>query len=55
MTNAVRGLNDKKTTPDPSTSSRVCIAFSNSPNPSRVYIGLCKHGKRFLLLKWKRA
>ena len=23
----------------------------NSPNPSRVYIRLCKHGKRFLLLK----
>ena len=21
----------------------------NSPNPSRVYIRLCKHGKRFLL------
>ena len=35
----------------PSTSSRVCIAVSNSPNPSRVYIRLCKHGKRFLLLK----
>ena len=25
---------------------------SNSPNPSRVYIRLCKHGKRFLLLKY---
>ena len=37
----------------PSTSSRVCIAVSNSPNPSRVYIRLCKHGKRFLLLKCK--
>ena len=35
----------------PSTSSRVCITVSNSPNPSRVYIRLCKHGKRFLLLK----
>ena len=34
-----------------STSSRVCITVSNSPNPSRVYIGLCKHGKRLLLLK----
>ena len=34
----------------PSTSSRVCITVSNSPNPSRVYIRLCKHGKRFLLL-----
>ena len=39
--------------------SCVCIAWykhsrrwENSPNPSRVYIRLCKHGKRFLLLKW---
>ena len=48
----------------PSTLSRVCITVSNSPNPSRVYIRLCKHGKRFLLLKhqthyeksdWSRA
>ena len=37
----------------PSTSSRVCITVSNSPNSSRVYIRLCKHGKRFLLLKSK--
>ena len=36
----------------PSTSSRVCITVSNSPNPSRVYIRLCKHRKRFLLLKY---
>ena len=34
----------------PSTSSRVCITVSNSPNPSRGYIRLCNHGKRFLLL-----
>ena len=26
---------------------------SNSPNPSRVYIRRCKHGKRFLFLKYK--
>ena len=38
----------------PSTSSRVCITVSNSPNPSHVYIRLCKHGKRFLLLNWFR-
>ena len=36
----------------PSTSSRVCMTVSNSPNPSRVYIRPCKHGKRFLLLKY---
>ena len=37
----------------PLTSSRVYITVSNSPNPSRVRIRLCKHGsrKRFLLLK----
>ena len=33
------------------TSSWVCITVSNSSNPSRVYIRLCKHGKCFLLLK----
>ena len=36
----------------PSTLSRVCITVSNSPNPSCIYIRLCKHGKRFLLLKY---
>ena len=36
-----------------STSSRVCMTVSNSPNPSRVYIRLYKHGKRFLLVKCK--
>ena len=35
----------------PSTSSQVRITVSKSPNPSRVYIRLCKHGKRSLLLK----
>ena len=28
------------------------VTLLNSPNPSRVYIRLCKHGKRFLLLRW---
>ena len=32
----------------PETKSRVCINVSNSANPSRVYVRLCKHGKRFL-------
>ena len=36
------------------TSFRVCIIVSNSPNPCRVYITLCKHRKkRFLLLFYK--
>ena len=39
----------------PLTSSWVCITVSNSPKPSRVYIRLCKHGKRFLLLKYREA
>ena len=38
----------------PETKSRVCITVSNFPNPSRVYIRLRKHGKRFLLSKYKR-
>ena len=38
-----------------STSSRVCITVSNSPNPFRVYIRLCKHGKRFLLLNYSTS
>ena len=29
------------------------MTVSSSPIPSRVYIRLCKHGKRFLLLKYK--
>ena len=29
-----------------------CKTVSNSPNPSRVYIRLCKHERRFLLLNY---
>ena len=47
-----RGWENSRQLCKPSTSSRVCITVSNSPNPSRVYIKLCKHGKRFLLLKY---
>ena len=46
-----RGWENSRQLCKPSTSSRVCITVSNSSNPSRVYIRLCKHGKRFLLLK----
>ena len=46
----LRGWENSQQLCKPSTSSRVCITVSNSPNPSRVYIRLCKHGKRFLLL-----
>ena len=34
----------------PSTSSWVCITVLNSPNLSRVYIRLCKHGNGFYCL-----
>ena len=45
-----RGWENSRQLCKPSTSSQVCITVSNSPNPSRFYIRLCKHGKRFLLL-----
>ena len=48
----LRGWQKSRQLCKPSTLSRVCITVSNSPNPSRVYIRLCKHGKRFLLLKY---
>ena len=47
-----RGWENSRQLCKPSTSSRVCITVSNSPNRFRVYIRLCKHGKRFLLLKY---
>ena len=47
-----RGWENSRQLCKPSTSSRVCINVSNSPNPSRVYIRLCEHGKRFLLLNY---
>ena len=47
-----RGWENSRQLCTPSTSSRVCITVSNSPNPSRIYIRLCRHGKRFLLLRY---
>ena len=47
-----RGWENSRQLCKPSTSSRVSITVSNSPNPSRVYIRLCKQGNRFLLLNW---
>ena len=44
-----RGWENSRQLCEPSTSSRVCRTISTSPNPSRVYIRLCKHEKRFLL------
>ena len=37
-----RGLGEFKL----ETNSRVCITVENSPNPSSVYIRLCKHRKK---------
>ena len=45
-----RGWENSRQLCKPSTSSWVCKTVSNSPNPSRVYIRLCKNRKRFLLL-----
>ena len=50
--NKRRGANSRKfgTFPrqlwKPSTSSQVCMTVKNSPNPSSVYIRLCKHRKK---------
>ena len=50
-----RGLENSRHLCKPETKSRICITVSNSPNSCRIYIGLCKHWKRSLLLKsqWK--
>ena len=37
----------------PETKSRVCITVSNSPNPSLVYIRLCKHRKKVFYYFYK--
>ena len=47
-----RGWENSRPLCKPETKSSVCTKVSNSPNPSRVYIRLFKHGKRFLLLKY---
>ena len=41
-----RGWENSRQLCIPSTSSRVCITVSNSTNPSRVYIRLCKYRKK---------
>ena len=46
-----RGWENSSQLCKPETKSRVCITVENSPNPSCVYIRLCKQGKCFLLLK----
>ena len=50
-----RGWENSRHLCKPETKSRICITVSNSPNSCRIYIGLCKHWKRSLLLKsqWK--
>ena len=37
----------------PSTSSRICITVTNSPNPLSVYIRLCKHRKNVFCCFYK--
>ena len=48
-----RGCENSRQLCKPETKSRVCITTENSPNPSSVYIRICKHRKKsFLLLLW---
>ena len=47
-----RGWENSRQLCKPETKSQVCITVSNSPNPSCVYIRLCKHRKHFLLLNY---
>ena len=37
----------------PEKKSRVCITVENSPNPSSVYIRLCKHRKKVFYCFYK--
>ena len=41
-----RGWENSRQLCKPETKSRVCITVENSPNPSSVYIRLCKHRKK---------
>ena len=49
-----RGWENSRQICKPLTSSRVWMTVSNSPSSFYVYITLCKHEKRFLLLKYKQ-
>ena len=48
-----RGRENSRQSCKPSTSSRVCMTVSNSPNPSSVYIKLCKHRETVLCCFYK--
>ena len=48
-----RGRGNSRQLCKPSTSSRACITVSNSPNPSSVYIRLCKHKKKVFYCFYK--
>ena len=46
-------MGEFETVMQPSTSSRVCITVKNSPNPSSVYIRLCKQRKKVFYCCYK--
>ena len=48
-----RGWGNSKQLCKPETQSRVCITVENSPNPSRVYIRLCKNRKKVFYCFYK--
>ena len=50
-----RGWENSRQLCKPETSSRVCITVSNSPNPCRVYIRLCKHRKKVFYCFYKKT
>ena len=48
-----RGWENSRQLYKPETKSRVCITVENSPNPSSVYISLCKHRKKVFYCFYK--
>ena len=48
-----RGWENSRQLCKPETKSRVCITVENSPNPSSVYIRLCKHRKKVFYCFYK--
>ena len=48
-----RGWENSRHLCKPETKSRVCITVENSPNPSSVYIRLCKHRKKVFYCFYK--
>ena len=48
-----RGWENSRQLCKPETKSRVCITVESSPNPSSVYMRLCKHRKKVFYCLYK--